>query len=429
MTSPFVQHALDLWHTVQTEVDTLPKDPSIGVGAVVIKVEQSGVTFDDKGSMFKAQRMEAFAGPSVAAAFQRIFTALHQLQHHLAPYPLLGAQTMTCTLYYDGPKLSFGPWAKYAFHIHGSITTSDFLAQAVALAEADGTGPGHVVPLNHNRAQTHTARANVDQHAYALFALCGENLHIFRTTSTTATPDRVTIPVCTPCPLPDHVWTTLWDAVQTARSAGVRWGRVEMWPQAHQLVTQSHTAERSKTLDKAIATFTSPPHHKTQDQAIATVVGPKMQAVEQAVLDLVREARQRAPILGALDTWCITNPMAVMASYAAGDAFTWGPKSCSLKLMAGGSIWGDNHPVNSSNEARFRYGFERALGVLATLPGHPTHAWIAPNEALLPGDTVQDAALLSVALASGNKPGYVPGATIKAKDLGGAPWTLAQRAV
>lgn len=433
MPSPFVQHALNLWDAIMADSRTIPEDPSVGLGSITYTATPQGVTHDNMGSFYHEQRTVAFGGAPTIAALGRIKANLSALQAHFQPYPLLGADRLDCALYRDTPRLRLGPWAKFAFHLDSEAAMSSFVASAAALAEADGTGTGQQVRLNHNRASTIPVVANDRHNAYAMFALCVENLHIFRFTDTTDSHGGLTVPVCQPCALPDALWTNLWEAVQDARATGVRWGMVNLWPQPGGVVADFAATDLSKKLQKAIG-VTAIAHqdlHRQTPQvqtAYTALLAPKMEAVAAAVLALHAESRARAPILSALDSWCIPVDIPSLPHYYAQDSFKWGPKSHSLKLLGNGSIWGDSHPVQTCNEVRFRYVFERALGVLATFTKMPTRAWLAPNGALLPGDTVDEAALLSVALASGNKPGFVPGAPLRAKDVSSAPWTLVQRA-
>jgi hypothetical protein len=414
MATAFVQTTLDIWdRIVARQTDLMDRYEE----SIAFTVDGQGVRPSDAGDVYAYQRHVQAGGTASASDLAAIEQALRDLRAHLRPATILGADWMEIHLYVDNARPAIGPWGHYSFLDDEPPGVRQALTGIAAVAEQDGTGPGHPIAPNVAKRGA-TVWANDPRNARALFALFGEDTIAYVPTGRTeAKMPGFTLPNATPHALADALWRELWEANDAVRKAGMIDGRVEL-PLVHGVPTPRAScvgttpALRKKVGDPNTPGFTWGPHH-----------AGLLARLEAAVGALHAACRQVAPILTALDAWVL--PTAGQGAISGWhDGYQWSRNAQQFELMGscGGAQWQGPHPVQLCNAVRFRYTLERALGVLATLTTLPTNAWTRPNGhswgGVVPGNTLAEAGLLAAALASGNKPGFVPGAEVKPADFG-----------
>jgi hypothetical protein len=419
MPSPFVTTACTLWEDIIAQhVQIFPlENEYISYSTTPSK----GAHPTDAGDTYAQNRVLTHHGVTAQTHITLLKQKLEALQMHLLPMTILGADSMTLELYHEGPKLSMGPWAHYGFHVHDSANSRGFVKRLCEIAQQDGTQHGSIIPLNFGGDQD-TCRANSRQNAKDLFDLCQEDIHIYSLTGHTDTPKSITLPDHGPIALPAAVWSALWASVKAARAAGIQAASVDIFPHSQGIDVEASILQLSPAAIKKLGNPKNPTSVTSPQHAIL------MDAVKKAVMDIHAHARAIAPILTTLDAWTTSPNIAQYVSTESPDHFFWGGKTASFQMMQGGGIWGDRYPIFRMREPQFQYAFERALGMLSTLPATATQGWLNFEKGtLVPGDTLQDALLLSAALASGQKPQYVPGAHLTKKDLPNTTWHEAKK--
>jgi hypothetical protein len=413
MSTAFVQTTLDIW-------DRLVAHQTALMGryaeSIAFTVDGRGVRPSDQGDVYAYQRHVQAGGPASAADLMAIEQTIADLRAHLRPKTILGADWMEIHLYVHNARPEIGPWGHYSFLNEEAQGVRQALAGIAAIAEQDGTGPGHTIPLNVAKRGA-KVWANDPNNARTLFELFGEDTMAYVPTGRTeAKMTGFTLPSATPYALPDALWQELWDANDAVRKAGLFEGCIDL-PLVHG-VTQPKVGYIGVTpaVRKKIGDPNAPGF--TWDAGRAALLA----RLEAAVGALHAACRQAAPILTAFDAW--TFPQAKSSrTHGTQDGYQWRRNSQQFELMnsCGGGQWQGPHPVQLCNTVRFRYTLERALGVLATFTKLPTTAWVRPKGdfwGVVPGDSLVEAGLLAAALASGNKPGFVPGAQVKPADFG-----------
>lgn len=413
MTTPFVATALAIWDSLVNQAHTLM---GIHAEAIKLRIDAQGAHLDNQGDVYARQRHIQAGGQASANALAAIEQAAVDLRAHLRPMTILGAEQMVVNLYPHLTCIAFGPWGHHAF-IHVSQSGIRATMQQVwSIAEQDGTGPGSPIALNIDRGRSRVF-ANDPQHAKAIFTALGEDVLAYVPTGRTeARMPGFTLPHSHPHVLPDALWNDLWSALGDARKAGLITGHVDMVrAQGAHRATMGYV-ELTPKVAKKLGDPNTPGF--VWDAGRQTIVD----RMKNAVTALHAACRAAAPVLTALDGWAI-DPTPVGSVYATLDWFHWSRTAQKFELLgsAGGEQWQTPHPVFSCNEVRFRYTLERALGALSTITTVPTRAWTRPyahfGGGVVPGDSLAEAGLLAAALASGNKPGFVPGAPVKPADF------------
>lgn len=413
MTTPFVQNALDIWDRLVAQAQTLM---GLYAEAITLRVDGQGAHLDNQGDVYARQRHVQAGGQASANALAAIQQAAVDLRAHLRPMTILQADHLIVNLYPHTTRIAFGPWAQAAFLGAPPAQTRATLAQVWSIAEQDGTGPGTPIHLN-MAMRGAVVHANNPRHAKAIFAALGEDILSYVPTGRVE-PRMAgfTLPHSQPFALPDALWDELWKAMADTRAAGIVEGRITM--------------ERARNAHRAVLDYAEVPPQVAKKIGHPRNPGFAWDAHRQAILTRMENAvtalhaacRAAAPVLTALDGWSV-DPSPAGHTSGALDAFQWSRKAQKFELLgsAGGGQWKGPHPVQACNEARFRYTLERALGTLAAIPTIPTRAWTRPychfGSGVVPGDTLAQAGLVAAALASGNKPGFVPGAPVAPADF------------
>jgi hypothetical protein len=412
--TPFVKIACEIWDNIITDSNLLWNIH--GRSLSYESIPYSGVIPKDKGDFYEEERLLEHGVTIVSPILSSLKKNIQDLQLHLLPKTILGASNMSISLYYTGPKLRIGPWATYSFHINTPEISRSFIQKLSEIAEQDGTGSG--APYNLNLAKNKIiCFANQPQNLRSLFELCQEDLHIYSHTGIIEKPTPLDIPLYNSICLPDTMWSDLWDALNKARAMGIKQGNVTFFPYGKSIQAEVLMITLTPSLRKKVGEPNTNSFKPTPE------MNALLQNIKEATLSLYDNVRTHAPILKSLDKWSLNVPVKTRRFLYGADSFSWGPKAQSLSLMRDGPFASPN-PVLNCNESRFKYTLEKALGALSSLPyTNPTYAWKNENTGeIIPGNTLNEALQLSVALAAGNKPSFVPGSHIKARDFPRGGW-------